>query len=214
MTEDPKRQNLFNNWAGIYNLDVHQETFPFIGYQDVLSTMVDLANIKPDHVVLDLGVGTGNLARMIPVPSKQVWGIDFSEKMLETAGVALPGAHLYQVDLLSEVWPEAIRGPFDRILSGYTLHEFPDETKQSLLLKLRCDYLKEGGIIAIGDISFPDRSAFNQGHQRFKGLWDEDEYYWCAEPMTNLLEASGFSVKYRQVSVCAGVYIFQGNTNG
>jgi putative AdoMet-dependent methyltransferase len=213
MAEDPKRQNLFNSWAGIYNLDVHHAIFPFIGYQDVLSTMVDLANIQPDHVVLDLGVGTGNLTSMIPVPAKQVWGIDFSEKMLEKAGVALPGAHLYQVDLLSEAWPEVIRCPFDRILSGYTLHEFQDEIKQSLLLKLRCDYLKEGGIIAIGDISFADRDAFNQGRLRFEELWDEDEYYWCAEPMTNLLEVNGFSVKYRQVSVCAGVYILQGNND-
>jgi len=47
---------------------------------------------------------------------------------------------------------------------------------------------------------------FNEAHKNLKGLWDEDEYYWCAEKTLPQLEEAFFSADYEQVSSCGGVY--------
>lgn len=210
MENGSKRQELFDRWSEYYDQCVLDDMqFPFQGYNKVLSEMVEQSEFSSDHVVLDVGIGTGNLARLFPLPSEQIWGIDFSENMLKKAREALPGIHLLRVDLLNRDWSGNINGPFDRILSSYTLHEFRDDIKCSILAKLSENLSEREGKIIIGDISFPDHEVFNEAHQHLKGYWDEDEYYWCAERMIDLLEGQGFDVQYSQVSSCAGVYVIR-----
>jgi putative AdoMet-dependent methyltransferase len=205
-----KRQELFDRWSEYYDQSVLDDMqFPFQGYNSVLSTMVEQAEITADHVVLDVGIGTGNLIRLITLPSEQIWGMDFSDKMLNKARESLPGINLLKIDLLSNDWSEKVMGPFDRILSSYTLHEFHDEIKCSILSKLSEKLSERDSRVIIGDISFPDMASFNKAHQLLKGYWDEDEYYWCAERMIDLLEQQGFYVQYTQVSSCAGVYVIR-----
>lgn len=207
MSSARKRRTLFDQWAQTYDVDVYGEvTFPFIGYEDVISTMTAFADIQSIHTILDLGIGTGNLARQLSLADERIWGVDFSAAMLEKARAALPGAHLIQVDLTGDDWLEELEQPFDRILSAYTFHEFTDEHKIALLSALANGCLKPDGWIVIGDISFETKARFNWAQQHFSDLWDEDEHYWCAEPVTNALIETGFSVEYHQVSICAGVY--------
>lgn len=168
--------------------------------------MIHTTDFSLDCRVLDLGVGTGNLSLYFPVPQEQIWGVDFSEKMLEKARVALPGAHLEQVDLLDRDWLPMMNKPFDRILSAYTFHEFADPDKLALISRLARKSLAPGGLIIIGDISFINLVAFRVAHRHYEGLWDEEEYYWFAEIMLTRLEEAGFVVSYQQISTCAGVY--------
>ncbi len=213
MAKKPQRQLLFDDWSDRYDMSIADvDSFPFIGYEEVLDTMVLKACIEPGQVVLDVGIGTGKLASRLSLPPEKIWGIDFSEKMLAKAAEVLPGAHLMQADLLEENWPADLQGTFDRIISGYTLHEFPDEVKRSLLLRFSQNYLKKDGLILVGDISFSDRGAYERCHKEFADSWDEEEYYWCAEPLTKALAADGFSVEYIQVSECAGVYVLRTQT--
>lgn len=210
MTKNPKRQKLFDEWAKTYDQDLGEgESFPFIGYEDVLDLLVETADMKASQIVLDLGIGTGNLAKRFPIPDRQIWGVDFSETMLDKARNELPQAHLIQADLAEHDWLLDLRGPFDRILSAYTFHEFPNEFKMALLLNLARGCLGSRGSIVIGDISFEDKTQFEWAHKRFANLWDEEEYYWCAQDMTAALSEVGFIVEYKQVSVCAGVYRMQ-----
>ena len=207
MKDNNQRKNLFDRWSETYNQDVNHESFPLTGYDQALNAIIELADFHPDHTVLDLGVGTGNLAQRLPLPGDQIWGVDFSEKMLAKAKEAIPGAHLYQVDLRDQNWPPEMQQPFDRIISGYTLHEFSDSLKQEILIRLAADSLAVGGKIVIGDISFLDKAHFSTVYHEFKETWDEEEYYWCAKPMTEALEALGFSVQYQQITFCAGIYV-------
>ena len=172
----------------------------------MLLTILRLCNPKQDQCILDIGIGTGNLSKHLTRFTDQIWGADFSGEMLKRARKVLPQSHLIQVDLHSEKWPKAMQGPFDRILSAYTLHEFPDDDKLHLLLRFARESLAEDGFIIIGDVSYETLVHFDEAHLNYKGLWDEDEYYWCAERMLPQLEEAGFSANYQQVSDCGGVY--------
>jgi len=207
MAQYPKRQKLFDEWAKSYDQDLEDwESFPFIGYDAVLASLIKMADVRIGHNVLDLGIGTGNLARRLPIPDRHIWGVDFSRSMLDKAREVLPNAHLIQADLAGVDWVNEIQQSFDRILSAYTFHELPDVEKITTIIDLAVNCLKPGGCILIGDISFMNKAQFEWAHQFFADLWDEDEYYWCAEPLTDALTKAGFSVKYDQVSACAGVY--------
>ena len=203
----PNRKALFDRWSAYYDLSVDEGGFPFIGYREVLYSLVEMADFRDGQRVLDLGVGTGNLSKVLPVSREAIWGADFSSRMIEKASKILEPSHLIQVDLLQADWPPAMKGPYERIVSGYTLHEFDASHKRSILVRLAEEYLAPGGAIVIGDISYKSRADFEEAHQALHGLWDEEEYYWCAEEMIPLLEAVGFRVVYVQVSACGGVYL-------
>ena len=208
MAKNPKRQALFDHWSAQYNKDVNDGTFPFMGYDRTLNVLVELGAFSETSRVLDVGIGTGNLAVRLEIPPEQIWGVDFSTEMLAKAAKSLPGSHLLQVDLLSTDWPVEIAQPFDRIISGYTLHEFPDETKMMILRRLASESLAPDGMILIADISFPDAANFNAEKLRFlrEGSWDEEEFYWCAEELLVRLTEEGFRSEYVQTSPCSGVY--------
>jgi putative AdoMet-dependent methyltransferase len=132
--------------------------------------------------------------------------VDFSAAMLEKAAESLPGVHLHQVDLLAADWPDAICRPFERIISGYTFHEFRDEDKLAILSRLAANHLTDDGVISIADISFRSQADFDAGHQQFANAWDDEEFYWCAEAMLPKMAALGLDVYYVQTSECAGIY--------
>ena len=210
MTNHPERKKLFDEWAETYDQDLQKgDSFPFIGYDAVLALMIKMADVHKEHIVLDLGIGTGNLARRMSLPEEQIWGVDFSQGMLDKAQAALPGTHLIQTDLSTSDWVNGLCQRFDCIFSAYTFHEFSDEEKVALIMTLAEKCLIQGGRIVIGDISFMNSGQLAWGHRQFTDLWDDEEYYWCAEPLIKRLHKDGFYVKYEQVSVCAGVYRIQ-----
>jgi ubiquinone/menaquinone biosynthesis C-methylase UbiE len=77
----------FDDWAATLDQDVleYAEKFPFIGYTLVLDEVVRQAAVQPGLPVLDLGIGTGNLAGRFLTMDCPVYGLDFSSKMLAAA---------------------------------------------------------------------------------------------------------------------------------
>ncbi|MCX6093275.1 MAG: hypothetical protein NTY63_00410 [Candidatus Bipolaricaulota bacterium] len=65
MTPDgSKRGGLFDTWADRYDEAVNSGVgFPFAGYEATLDRVAALATAGPGSRVLDVGIGTGNLAR-------------------------------------------------------------------------------------------------------------------------------------------------------
>lgn len=209
MADSKERQQLFDRWSSYYDETVTDGAFPFLGYDQTLDALIELADFKPEHTVLDLGVGTGNLARRIPLSQEQICGADFSAAMLAQAAETLPGSQLYQVDLLADDWPGALMGPFDRVISGYTFHEFTDASKLRILSRLVENYLANDGLILLADIAFPDAAAFDEGHRRFAESWDGEEYYWCAEQMVKEISARGLQADFILTSACAGIFLIR-----
>ena len=83
-----------DEWAEGYDADVSQEDNPIrAGYDALLDWVIQVADIRPDSRVLELGSGTGNLTVRIPVCGDLVC-VDISQRMEEVARPKL--AHLTQ----------------------------------------------------------------------------------------------------------------------
>ena len=206
MTQTDRTQ-LFDNWAERYNLATAKNDFPFAGYELILDEVVNLATVQPGMRILDLGLGTGNLAARFLKQNCLVWGLDFSARMLAQARAQWPQMNLVQANLLAE-WPLRHQPSFDRVVSSYVLHEFNLETKVKLLQRIVTHYLSADGRILIGDISFPTASDRVQASQIWAAAWDADEYYWAADETITASEQVGLQMAYKQVSSCGGIFIF------
>lgn len=193
----------FDGWAEDYDDSVVGDSFPFTGYPDMLERIVALAAPKPGMKVLDLGCGTGNLALPFLQAGCEVWCTDFSQAMLEKARQKLPNAHFCLHDLRTPL-PDETSGPFDRIISAYVFHHFDLAEKVHILQGLS-SHLAVDGLILIGDVSFPTRSALEAMKTSAGTEW-EDEYYWLAANAIPTLKGSGFIAQYEQVSACGGIF--------
>jgi len=198
------RNELFDRWASSYDRAVERSGFPFEGYDKVLATIVRRSEVAPTQRVLDLGIGTGRLARQLALIGCEIWGVDFSHEMITRARERLPNAHFVRADLLSG-WPDKLPQRFDRIVSAYVFHEFPDKTKLDLI-DVFSAHLAPGGRIILGDIGFPDADARNDSHREWSEQWDKDEHYWAIAEIAPALEARGFDMAYEQVSFCGTVF--------
>jgi putative AdoMet-dependent methyltransferase len=198
----------FDQWADTYDQDVAaQERFPFAGYVEVLSTVVRLAEARPGMSVLDIGTGTGNLARRLADAGCKLWATDFSSQMLQRARTKLPDATLVLHDL-DAPWPAELQRSFDRIVSAYVFHHFELKRKVELTGALARERLAPGGRLILADISFRDAAALRRFAVAAGDAWEE-EYYWLADESMEALEAAGLQVAYQQVSECAGVYFIK-----
>jgi SAM-dependent methyltransferase len=217
---DGAREKLFDEWAASYDRSIDVPTgFPFEGYERVLDLIADRSEASPGMLVLDLGIGTGNLARRMIERGCVVWGLDFSLEMLARVREKYPGIELVKADILGD-WPIDVDRRFDCIVSAYVLHEFDLGSKVRLLRKLVCDHLVDGGRVVAGGISFPTREARDEAERRCAGEggaggspsggpWDDDEHYWAADETVEALAGVGLDVTYQQVSFCGGFYVIE-----
>ncbi len=199
---------LFDAWAADYDyyIRIGADIFPFRGYHDVLDRIVELANPEPGSKILDVGIGTGNLAQRFVEFDCEIWGIDYSSRMLEKAKNKVPNAHLLHIDIESD-WPLELRVGFDTIVSAYTLHHLTLERKISVVKRLVDELLGEGGSIILGDVSFPTFSARAKARAQLTNVWDDYEYYWAADEFKTMIWGQGLYVAYEQISEYGGVYI-------
>lgn len=203
---DPEDPRAFDEWAESYDQSVRgRDDFPFLGYDAALEGVVAAAASKPPCSVLDLGIGTGNLAKRFAELGCDVWGLDFSSRMLARAARKVPGAHLAEADLLGE-WPAAFNRRFDVIVSAYAFHHFNLGKKTDLLRRLIRDHCEPGGRIVIADIAFRTAEALVRARGKWHDVWDE-EHFWIAEEAVPACEAEGLLIRYEQVSEVAGIYV-------
>lgn len=202
---DPFPSTDFDPWAETYDQDVVSENaFPFDGYGRALDMIVRLAAPRPGMSVLDLGTGTGNLARRFAELGCAVWCTDFSQAMIEKARLKLPSANFVRHDL-RDPWPVELERRFDRIVSAYVFHHFELEVKVSLCRDLAANRLARGGSLIIADISFDDQPTMGAFASSIRELW-EPEPYWLADESVRALEEAGLGVEYGRISKCAGLY--------
>ena len=126
----------FDKWAGDYDESIAPflDKFPFIGYYEVLAAIRQMVEPEADLKVLDVGIGTALLSAELATAGCDIYGIDFSEKMLKKAAKRMPDAKLACVDVIAEHFGSYKSEKFDRIISSYFFHHLDLKQKVSWYL--------------------------------------------------------------------------------
>jgi putative AdoMet-dependent methyltransferase len=184
--------------------DIKQET----------ASIIKLLGIKPEHVLIEFGTGTGEFALQAARHCRRVIALDVSVKMLEYAEKKkkdrgnIGNVDFYQGGFLTYQHTGA---PVDFVVSQLALHHLPDFWKQ-IALKRIYNLLTEGGRFYLRDTVY---SFAIDHYQEFFDQWlsetkvlhgDElardietairEEYSTCNWIMEGLLTRAGFIIEH------------------
>ena len=132
-----------------------------MGADQVRIGLLDRAQIRPSHRVLDVGCGTGSLLIQLKrlYPETDAVGLDPDPKALararRKAARAAVSIHLDQGFGDELPYPEA---SFDRVLSSLMFHHIPTDEKVKTLRAIR-RVLKPGGEFYMLDFEGPEKGA-------------------------------------------------------
>lgn len=198
-------QNGFDLWADGYDKTVglsdEENSYPFAGYKEILARIYQIVLAKGKAAVLDIGFGTGTLTQKLYEKGCEVWGQDFSSRMIDLASAKMPNAHLFQGDFSKGLVEPLLQNSYDFIIATYSLHHLTDDGKITLIQSLT-DLLKEDGIILIGDVAFANRADLVSCQKAAGEEWDDDEIYFVFEELQKAFP----KMKFDQVSHCAGIF--------
>lgn len=197
----------FDVWADGYDRSVElgatSKRYPFVAYGDVLNEVYRLirqTNCRGS--ILDIGCGTGVLTKKLYDAGYLVTGVDFSNKMIQTAREKMPHAELFQSDF-SEGLPQEISGmKFDFIISTYAMHHLDDKQKVVMISQMLAA-LNSGGRIIFGDVMTETVKGMMEAKEKDHDLWDEEECYLVAENIRAWFPAC--KVEFIAKSYCSGV---------
>ena len=194
----------FDLWADGYDeavgLSDEDNTYPFAGYKEVLGSIFRTVMEKPGSAVLDIGFGTGTLTTKLYEHGCDVYGQDFSARMIELASAKMPGAHLYQGDFAQGLAEPLRNRKYDFIIATYSLHHLTDDRKVAFLRSL-AECLNAGGRILVGDVAFETRADLEQCRKDAGDEWDDEEFYFAADELKEAFPG----LHFEKISFCAGI---------
>jgi putative AdoMet-dependent methyltransferase len=187
-TEEQTR-SLFDEWAKSYDADLLKEGGPLLGYAQSVGAIDDALPIARDSQVLDIGIGSGALARRLADRGAQITGIDISDKMLELCRERNPSFELHIGTFNNIPLPDE---KFDCVVSGFALHEtLPPKRSDACAEMARV--LKSSGHLCLLDIMFASELAMQEARQLIAEKWDDDEDYAIVGDLDTLLRQNGFT---------------------
>lgn len=167
--------NLFNFLAPVYDL------VPGLLLRRQAAAL--LARISPaaGKTILDLGGGTGRLARYLRECGADVWLLDASLPMLKRARLTLPADRVFHGDAACLPFSD---GFFDEVVIADALHHF---RQQEQALKESCRVLRPGGSLYILD--FTPQNPLIRLLERLERLAGEGSLFLTPEAVLALLPA-------------------------
>lgn len=198
----------FDLWADGYDktveLSEEDDTYPFAGYKSVLGTIYQTIKENEGNKILDIGFGTGVLTQKLYQDGYEIFGMDFSEKMIEIAKGKMPKATLIKHDF-SKGYPSLLETEkFDFITCTYAIHHLDNQQKAIFINEL-IKHLSDGGMILIGDIAFEKMDDLNQCKAICGDEWDDEEIYMVEETMKKEIP----SVEFKKITFCSGVFMIK-----
>ena len=202
----------FDLWADDYdksvNLSEEENTYPFAGYKNVLGSIYHKIREAEGKSILDVGFGTGILSKKLYDDGYQIYGIDFSDKMIEKAKEKMPFATLIKHDFTSGL-PECLNNnKFDFIICTYAIHHLDHTQKINFINKLIEHLSEDNGKLLIGDVAFATLEEMKICEDKSGDEWDDEEIY----PVEEILKSTFPNMEFEKISFCSGVYTFQKNT--
>lgn len=198
----------FDLWANNYDKSVNDfessNRYPFAGYKDTLNTIYKTIKNKEKATILDIGFGTGVLSKRLYDEGYSIFGIDFSDEMIQIAQSKMPNANLIQADFSTGLPAILKPNQFDYIVCTYAIHHLDDTQKISFINQcLQC--CTSEGMMLIGDVVFENKEAYQQCQNANPNDWDSDEIY----PVISHLEQHFKNIEFIKTSFCAGVIIIK-----
>ena len=197
----------FDHWADYYEKTVSEaessNRYPFAGYEKLLEKIC--RGITSNQNILDIGVGTGSLAKRLYDADNKVTAFDFSPKMVAAAKEKMPNAHIFEWDLTKGIPTEQLNIQFDAITCTYVLHHFNNQEK-IVLIENMLKKITTSGKLYIGDISFTTEEHLEACKLTHSNSWDNDEFYFVDNTIRPILDEK-YNVQYEQISHCGGLYI-------
>ena len=198
----------FDLWSDDYDktvtLSEEADEYPFAGYKTVLNEIYKTIRSANGKTVLDIGFGTAILTHRLYTDGYEIYGIDFSEKMLLTAKLKMPNATLIKHDFSNGLPGELQTKTFDFIICTYALHHLTNPQKIAFINDL-LPRLTPKGKLLIGDIAFETQSQLEDCAAKAGNEWDDEEIYSVAEQLRTAFP----NLQFKKISFCAGIFTFE-----
>lgn len=193
----------FNNWAKNYDSDVLEDKGSlkiYKNYNLILQSVYDITSkLDIDNKnILEIGVGTGNLASKFLKDNCNIVGIDQSREMLLVAKEKYPNLKVRLGEFLKIPYDNKY---FDFIVSTYAFHHL-NKKEKSVAIEEMIRVLKDNGNIIIGDLMFRDK---NNENNILKSLSKEqiyevkDEYYSKIDFLESEFKKYNKKLKYKKI---------------
>ncbi len=150
-----------------------------------LDTILEMSNFQKSDLVLDVGVGSGAIAKRIKPHVKHVIGIDISDSMLKETN--WDGISLVKWDISDALFTNNL---FDKVVARMVFHHITNDLDLAIR---RChDLLKKGGKIVVAEGIPPSDNAHvvNWYTDMFK--LKEERITFTRRDLVNRLKKSDF----------------------
>ncbi|MGL5348239.1 MAG: MerR family transcriptional regulator [Peptostreptococcaceae bacterium] len=193
----------FNNWAKSYDDDVKKdigELKIYRNYELILQSVYDSVESlnKNKSRILEIGVGTGNLASKFLNSDYEIIGIDQSREMLSVAKEKYPNLKVRLGEFLKIPYDN---NSFDIIISTYAFHHL-NEKEKYIAIKEMMRVLADNGTIIIGDLMFESEESEKQilKHLSKQQIGEiKDEYYSYIDLLSKAFDKYNKSIEYNKI---------------
>ena len=194
----------FDVWAEEYDTSVklsnEDNTYPFAGYNEIIYKIYKKVISKSNATVLDIGFGTGTLTQKLYQYGCDIYGQDFSLRMIELASNRMPNANLYQGDFTKGVVEQLKQRLYDFIIATYSIHHLKRDEKVKFLHEL-LSLLNKNGMILIGDVMFETQKELEKCREELLDKWDNDEFYCIVSDLKKEFP----NLQFERISFCSGI---------
>ena len=194
----------FDVWAEEYDTSVklsnEDNTYPFAGYNEIIYKIYKKVISKSNATVLDIGFGTGTLTQKLYQYGCDIYGQDFSLRMIELASNRMPNANLYQGDFTKGVVEQLKQRLYDFIIATYSIHHLKKDEKVKFLHEL-LSLLNKNGMILIGDVMFETQKELEKCREELLDKWDNDEFYCVVSDLKKEFP----NLQFERISFCSGI---------
>ena len=194
----------FDVWAEEYDTSVklsnEDNTYPFAGYNEIIYKIYKKVISKSNATVLDIGFGTGTLTQKLYQYGCDIYGQDFSLRMIELASNRMPNANLYQGDFTKGVVEQLKQRLYDFIIATYSIHHLKRDEKVKFLHEL-LSLLNKNGMILIGDVMFETQKELEKCREELLDKWDNDEFYCVVSDLKKEFP----NLQFERISFSSGI---------
>ncbi|RSD28806.1 class I SAM-dependent DNA methyltransferase [Mesobacillus subterraneus] len=194
---------LFDDWAEFYDETVSGNDAEYKEVFEDYDKILDVVASKSEGIVLEFGVGTGNLTEKLIALGRKVYGVEPSKIMREKTKARFMNLSLYDGDFIE--FPE-LPEKVDSIVSTYAFHHLTD-TEKDTAVKRYADLLEDGGKIVFADTAYLNEDDRKERHRLVKEHGYENlledlqrEYYTTLEVLEEIFRQNGFLVEFQKLN--------------